>query len=110
MHKQPRLLSDEFILRLVFSQPIPEKLIVDLANALEAPRYMRKYAGARASLTPALWETLKLVAAGHSTPRIAVELGISPTSANDRVKRLLAYFDARDRMEIVTRCYREGII
>jgi len=104
------LASDEFVLELVFSQPIPERLIVDLATALDVPRHIRKYAGREARMTPALWETLKLVAAGYSSPRIANELGVSPSQAKDRVKRLLALFDARDRMELVVRCYREGII
>lgn len=61
-------------------------------------------------MTPILWETLKLVAAGHTTQRIADDLEIPFGTAQDRVKRLLAYFDARDRIEIVVRCYREGIM
>jgi len=77
---------------------------------VEPPLYWRKYAGRSARMTPALWETLKLVAAGYSTPRIAVELGVPHATAVDRVKRLLAYFDARDRIDVVVRCYREGII
>lgn len=104
-------LSDEFIRRLVMSQPIPDRLIRDIAALPdETPAHVRKYAGQKITMTPALWETLKLVAAGASTPAIAEEFGIPVERAKDRVKRLLAYFDARDRMEIVVRCYREGIM
>lgn len=105
------IVSDELVRLLVMSQPIPEKLIVDLANALEGPRFIdRKYAGHPGRVTPILWETLKLIAAGYSEPRIARELGVSRAAVNDRTKRLLAIFDARNRMELVVRCYRERIM
>lgn len=61
-------------------------------------------------MTPVLWETLKLVAAGRTNRQIADELGISYETAKDRVKRLLTYFDARNRTEVAGRCYREGIL
>lgn len=104
-----RVIPDEFVRLLVLSQPIPERLIVDLANALEPPRHWRRRP-APAHMTPLLWETLKLVAAGHTTPRIAEEFGIPLETARDRVKRLLSYFDEPNRMAIVVRCYREGIM
>ena len=100
------MLSDDFIRRLVHSQPIPDRLIANLHRA-DLVRYPRRYTR---NMTPALWETLKLVAAGYSNQRIADELGVPYETAKDRVKRLLAYFDARDRIEVVVRCYREGIM
>jgi DNA-binding NarL/FixJ family response regulator len=100
----------EAVRRLVLSRPIPDKLIANLAR-YRVPERPRKYADREtAAMTPALWETLKLLAAGYSTPRIAVELGVPHAAAHDRVRRLLAYFDARDRIDVVVRCYREGIM
>lgn len=60
-------------------------------------------------MTPVLWETLKLVAAGYSTPKIADELEIPVETAKARVARLLDYFGVSSRMTLVVRCYREGI-
>lgn len=114
-------LRDEDVRRLVMTNPIPDDLVTNLGGAV-VPRYTRKYAGRRVysaemprnrrrvQMTPALWETLKLVAAGYTVGRIAEELGVSFPAAQDRTKRLLAYFDARDRLEIAVRCYREGIM
>lgn len=109
--RRPVVIRDETVRLIVMANPVPERLIVALANASDIPpALIRRHADRSQRMTPALWETLKLAAAGHSTKRIAGELGISYGAAQDRMKRLLAYLGARDRMEIVTRCYREGII
>ncbi len=99
---------------MVLERPIPDDLFRDLAKAGEPPAYMRRRMIAtdpgRPAVTPAIWETLKLVAAGLSTPEIARRRGVTFYTAQDQVKRVLAVFDARDRMEVVVRCYREGIM
>lgn len=62
------------------------------------------------NLTPALYETLKLLAQGLTDRQIGERLGISTGAAKDRVVRLLAYFDAPNRTALAARCYRERIV
>lgn len=108
-------LTRAFIRRMVLERPIPDELFENLRKAAHTPpnriraTTVNAPAG-RPTVTPAIWETLKLVAAGHSTPEIARRRGVTFYTAQDQVKRVLAVFDARDRMEVVTRCYREGIM
>jgi DNA-binding NarL/FixJ family response regulator len=103
----PRI-NDDVLRRIVLSRPPPDRLIANLELARDVPRYaIRRRAD---EMTPVLWETLKLVAAGYGNPRIAAELGEELETIKSRVQRLLGYFDARDRLELVVRCYREGIM
>jgi DNA-binding NarL/FixJ family response regulator len=97
--------TDDAIYRIVTSRPIPDALWRNLRRA-ELVSYPRR---PQRNMTPCLWETLKLVAQGYSNRAIGRELGIPYETAKDRVKRLLAYFDAPNRMALVVKCYRERI-
>ncbi len=98
----------EAIRLLVLSQPIPDALIRDIGRT-RLMRHVRPY-GARRALTPALYETLKLLAQGLTNRQIGEQLQIDEETARARVKRLLAYFDVANRTELAARCYRERII
>ncbi len=62
------------------------------------------------AMTADLYETLKLVAQGLSNRQVGERLGFSEETVRDRVKRLLAYFDARNRVQLVALCHRERIV
>jgi DNA-binding NarL/FixJ family response regulator len=105
---------DERIYRIVMTNPIPDALIRSLGRA-PLVRHPRWRCGAgRAQrpvrMTPALYETLKLAARGKTSPEIAATLAISLVEAKDRVKRLLAFFDARNRTELAAIVFRERIV
>jgi DNA-binding NarL/FixJ family response regulator len=103
-------IDDEADRRIVLSNPIPEKLIRDLGRVPLVTHAIDYRSSEQRRLTPALWETLKLLAAGYTTSQIAEASDCSFEAAADRVRRVLARFDTRSRMEVVVRCYREGII
>lgn len=102
-------LDDEAVRRIVLSRPIPDELIRDLGKA-PLVNHPTHHARRERAMTPVLWETLKLLAAGRSTPYIAESQGCSFAAAADRVRRVLGIFDVGSRMELVVRCYREGIL
>lgn len=93
----------------MLSRPIPDKLFRNLRLARHVT-YVRRNVRRRRQLTPAMYESLKLIAAGRSDPYIAAVLGISTAEAKDRTKRLLAYFDVRNRTELAVLCYRQRIV
>ena len=90
-------LSRKQIRELVLSRPIPERLIENLARA------------PRRRLTPALEEALELAALGRTDGEIALELGISLPAAKDRVLRLLALYEVRNRTELAALVARGAI-
>ena len=64
----------------------------------------------RAKLTPRQFETLRLLAAGHSTAQIAAQLGIAHETARGHVRRLLSALDAHSRLEAVARGRELGLV
>lgn len=96
------------IRRIVLTNPIPERLISDLRRAPLVSRPGR-HRWKRMRLTPALYEALKLMAKGESNAQIADHLGIGFWAAQERTRRLLAYFDVPNRTALVAKCYRERI-
>jgi len=62
------------------------------------------------NMTPVLWETTKLLAAGRTNRQIADALGCSVVAANDRARRVLSYFALTNRTALVAHCYRERIV
>lgn len=101
-------IDDAAIRRIVLSNPIPDRLFRDLR---EAPlvKYPRRHVGG--VMSAELYETLKMLCRTTATNvELGEQLGISPEAAKDRVKRLLAYFDVRNRTALVALCYRERIV
>lgn len=105
-------LSDEFVLRLVLSNPIPDRLIRNLGLVPDdVGSVVRDEFGLRGpTLTPRLLYTLLLVAQGFSDQRIADEVGVSLEGIKTRLKRLLSHYRARNRTELVAKAIRSGDI
>lgn len=75
--------------------------------AVTSARNAREAVGER-TLTPLMRETLELVAQGHTNTEIGEILHYSMEGVKDHVKRLLAYYDARNRTHLVTRAFQKG--
>lgn len=90
---------DERIRRIVFSQPIPDRLIRNIGRIERDDR-----------MTPRRWETLKLLAQGHSTREIAAARGVALDTARKDVATLLRRLEVPNRTALVAKVYREGII
>ena len=61
-------------------------------------------------LTPRQFDVLRHLASGHSTPRIAVALGISPETVRNHVKGLLTNLDVHTRLEAVMRAHELELV
>lgn len=93
------------------SNPIPDRLIRAIARAPLIPGTVRSYSylsSADRTVTSRLRYTLILIAAGLTNQEIADAIGISYAAAQDRVKRLLALYDARNRTHLVAIAIRKG--
>lgn len=102
---------DERIRRLVFSRPIPERLIRDLSRApLLESHQVRKYVSVHRNLTPTLYRTLELLCYGYSVREIAHRRHYSYTAIQDHSKRLLALFRARNRAHLAALAVASGYI
>lgn len=68
-------------------------------------------APARATdLTKRELEILRLISTGLSTLKIAAQLNISPTTANNHIQHILRKLDAHNRLEAVRRAEHAGLI
>lgn len=95
---------------IVMTRPIPERLIADLARApLLEENLIREYSTGKRTLTPALAAVVPLVIEGKPYRVIAKELGITHYSAQDRIKRLLALYRARNRVHLAAMLVREQL-
>jgi len=90
---------DERIRRIVFSQPIPERLIRNIGRVDRQDR-----------MTPRRWETLKLVAQGLSNREIAAIRGVSYDTVRKDVRALYSRLEVPNRTALVAKVYREGIL
>jgi DNA-binding CsgD family transcriptional regulator len=91
------------------SHPIPDKLIRNLGDIplARVPRFELRDSR---TFTPALYETAKLLSSGKTDPEIARHQRISLPATKDRVLRLLAYFDAKNRRHLIAVLHRERIV
>lgn len=65
-------------------------------------------AGARLGLTGRQRDVLRLLGEGRSTPEIATELGLRPTTVRNHIARLMAELGAHTRLEAVIAAIRAG--
>ena len=100
---------DERIRRIVHSQPIPDRLVTDLAKAGFPDSYrVRKYM--HPTLTDNLRQTLPYVCQGYSDREIGELRHYSEEAIKDHVKRLLAIFGARRRAHLAALAVARGYV
>lgn len=64
----------------------------------------------RDELDPELVAVLALLAEGHTTDRIARQLGVSERTVRRRLRAAAAEFDAESTIQTVVRAVRSGVI
>lgn len=96
---------DERIQRIVHAYPIPDKLIRNLGNA---PLVSRPRRTMHPSLTPRMREVLALVCEGYTNAEIGKRIGCSEETVKSHVKRLLDYFQARNRAHLAAIAVSSG--
>jgi DNA-binding NarL/FixJ family response regulator len=113
---------DERIRRLVMSQPIPMRLadaVLACSQDVSAYRSPERLLVARkiglgsldpADLTPALRVMLTLICHGHTNREIAAITETPFDTVRERVKGLLAVFDARNRAHLVGLAVAHGYV
>jgi PAS domain S-box-containing protein len=65
---------------------------------------------AAVDLTPREVEVLRLLAAGSTTAKLADQLGISRTTANNHVQHIMKKLSAHSRLEAIRRAEQAGLI
>ena len=92
-------------------------LVEPAENALSTPRArttderteLASSVDLAATLTPRELDTLRLLAAGRSTPEIAATLAISPRTATTHIANLLGKVEVETRAAAVALAYRLGL-
>lgn len=104
----PAELNRALLAALRSESPVPRRMIPDVLRrvAESAPRAT----GVRASLTSREMQILRAVAKGHTTKRIAKDLGLAEPSVETHLRNIFKKLGAGNRGEAVSSALRLGVI
>jgi DNA-binding NarL/FixJ family response regulator len=104
----PGELNRALLAALRSESPVPRRMIPDVLRrvAESAPRAT----GPRPQLTSREMQILRAVAKGHTTKRIAKDLGLAEPSVESHIRNIFKKLDAGNRGEAVSSALRLGVI
>lgn len=101
--------AGETVLAPSIAAKLVQRVRTDAANA-SAAAGAASAASAAPSLSPRELEVLRLVAAGHSNPRIATQLFIGEATVKTHLLHVFEKLDVSDRTRAVTRAMELGLL
>lgn len=100
VQKRLELAVKDFVLA---ETSLPEENVREILATKRSPT-------ATVNLTAREIEILRCLAAGYTTRRVAEDLGISKTTANNHIQHILKKLSAHSRLEAIRRAEQAGII
>jgi len=88
--------------------PVPRKMIPDVLRRVADP--VRSERNTDVSLTLRELEILRATAKGHTTKRMAQDLGLAPSSVETHLRNVFKKLDAGNRGEAVSAALKRGLI
>ncbi len=88
--------------------PVPRRMLPEVL--LRAARQVVPVASAEATLTEREIQTLKLMAKGHPSKRMATAMGIARSSVNTHIRNIYRKLSVNSRAEAVNKALRLGLL